>query len=165
MNANVTYPTDSELIDKHFGFLVDFGFERIAVNKFESKKIRLVVEFDPMKSVEPEITMWFKSEPKYTIIDFHWLIKDEIDYDRLWKSKSYESNVAYYAGLLHSHISQLVNYSDSLLLKGLKRLFVNIIKSNRLTKQNYISNMPPDAMKYYYHIKKKEPKWDPGKEL
>lgn len=145
--------------------MVDFGFERITTNRFENDVVRLVMDFEPRDSVAPDISVWFKSEPKYTTIDFSWFVNDEIDYDRLWKSKSYEANVAFYAKLLQSHINQLVGYDISFLLKGMKNVFVNMIKSEGLTKDNYLLNMSSEPRKFYSYIKKKKPKWNPARDL
>jgi hypothetical protein len=165
MNNNVANLANSELIDKYFNFLIEFGFKRVAKDRFENEKIRLVFEFESTKSVAPTITVWVKSEPKFTSIGLGWLLEEHINYDRLWKSKSFEANVAYYASVLHNNIGLLINGTNDLLIRGLKRLFVNILKSNRLTKQSFMNNMPAEARQYYYYIKRRDPKWDPGKEL
>lgn len=159
--------SDLDLINKYFSFLEKYGFKYISPNKFEDSRIRILIQFDKMTSISPTITLWIKSEPKFTSIDVTWLLNDYIDYERLRKSKSFESNVSYYANLLHENITRIINQNDmdKLLLKGLKRLFYNIIKFNNLSKYNLLNNLSGDARKYFYYIKSKDRKWDPTKDI
>jgi len=155
-----------ELIDKYFGFLVkEYGFKRLDATTFDNGYIQIGIESDDPKSIAPEITFWLKSEPGFTRIELGWLLFEQIDRAKTWQSTSYEENFAYYANKFHENADQLIYSPNSLLLPGMKRLFINMIKFDRLTKANYLNNMSPNARKYYQYIKKKDPKWDPGKYL
>ena len=154
-----------ELTKKHLGFLVtEHGFKHDEnTNTLDNGYVRFRVE--KIDRLEPSIEVWLKSEPKYTRIDISWIIDEHIDHEAIDKFL-FEDRLAYYSKIMRKHAQQLFYDLDSLLLYGLKKLFINTLKMNGLiTKDNFISNIPPEIIKYFHYIKKKDRKWEPGKEL
>jgi hypothetical protein len=153
-----------ELTKKYFGFLsqeYNFGYFEDQ-NMFDSKAVRIYVEqFDRRL---PTISLWLKSEPKFTQITIDWLLEDQINYFEMDKYLL-EDCMAYYSKVFRKFSDQLIYKLEILLLPGLKKLLVSLVRSENLTKNNYLSNLSKEASKYYYYIKKKDSKWDLRKYL
>lgn len=165
MNTYFSPLSDSDLAQKYFSFLESFEFIRTTSTRYERSKLQINIEFNETTSIGPVITFWIKSEPKFTRVELDWLFKEDFDYKKIGKHTSEEAVIAEYAAVLHNHIENLINNPDKLYLKGLKRRFVNIIKSNGLTKENYLNNIPPSASNHFHYIKNKDRKWDPAKDM
>lgn len=153
-----------ELTKKYFDFLTrEYGFVYFEVqNIFDGTNIRVYVEqFD---RTLPSISLWLKSEPKFTCITMDWLLEGQIDYSKMDKLLL-EGCFEYYSNVFQKFSDQLVYNLGTLLLPGLKKLFVHLIKSENLTKNNYLANLSKENSKYYYYIKKMDRKWNPGKDL
>jgi|SRR5688572_16940126 len=154
-----------ELTKKYLGFLVtEYGFRHDeSTNTLDNGYVRFRVE--QLDRLEPSIEVWLKSEPKYTRIEISWIIDKYIDYKAIDKFL-FEDRLAYYSKIMRKNAQELFYDLDSLLLYGLKKRFINNLKMNELiTKDNFIRNIPPDIVKYFHYIKKKDRKWDLGKEL
>lgn len=160
----------TSLTQEYFWFLLDeYGFVFYEKqNMFSNKKIRLYLsEFERTLL---QIDIWLLTEPEFTRIDVDWLLKEKIHYD-VFNKNLLEENFMYYADLIHRNAHVLINELElkSLLLLGLKRLFVNIarasIPSQQLSIIEYLNNLPSMDKKYYDYIKERDPKWDPTEEL
>lgn len=154
-----------EVTKKHLGFLVtEYGFRHDEkANTLDNGYVRFRVE--QLDILEPSIEVWLKSEPKFTRIDIGWMIEEYVDRKATDKFL-FEEMLAYYSKIMREHAQELFYDLDSLLLHGLKKLFINNLKMNKLiTKDNFFRNIPPDIANYFYYIKKKDPKWNPGSEL
>ena len=153
-----------ELTKKHFGFLVrEYGFRYDEkINAFDNGYVRYRIE--KPDHINPSIEVWLKSEPKYTRVDVSWLIDEYINYSEI-DTYLFEDRLAYYASLFRNHSRELFSDLDKLLLKGIKKLVISTLKSNRhITKDNYQYNLS-SASQLYHYVKKKDMKWDPRKYL
>ena len=157
--------TISELSQKHMGFLVnEYGFQYDQKNNaFDNGYVRFRIE--QLDRLEPSIEVWLKSEPKFTRIDLSWVIEEYVDRKAIDKFL-FEDRLAYYANVMREHAQELFYNLDKLFLIGLKKLFISTLKMNpSINKTNYSNNIPPDTANYFHYIKKKDPKWNPGREL
>ena len=153
-----------DLTVKYFGFLEkEFGFVYDETrNQFDTGSIRILIEEYDKRF--PAISVWLKSEPKFTSISLDWLLEEYIDYKEMDKLLL-EGCFQYYANIVRKHSDRIFNGSDSLFLMGVKRMLISWLKSENLTKSNYLTRLTGENSKYYYYIKQKDGNWDPGKEL
>jgi hypothetical protein len=75
-----------------------------------------------------------------------------------------EGHLQYYANVLKKHLVSLSRNSETMLLTGMKKQFINNLKLHNLTKYNFMAELGSFSQKYYY-IKKKDRRCDPAKEL
>ena len=147
---------------KHFGFLVnefEFAYDE-AKNQFDTHAIRISIE--KYDRIVPSI-IWFKSEPKFTRILLDWLLEEFVDYKETDKLLM-EGHLQYYANVLKKHLVSLSRNSETMLLAGMKKQFINHLKLHNLTKSNFMAELGSFSKNYYY-IKKKDGRWNPAKEL
>ena len=148
---------------KNFGFLVnEFGFVYDeSRNQFDTHAIRICIEEYDRRV--PSVIVWFKSEPKFTRILLDWLLEEFID-DKELGNFLMEGCFQYYANVLKDHLESLSKNSETLLLIGMKKQFINHLKISNLTKYNFTAELGSFSRNYYY-IKKKDVQWNPAKEL
>lgn len=148
---------------KHFGFLVnEFGFVYDETkNQFDTHAIRISIE--KYDRIVPSIIVWFKSEPKFTRILVDWLLEDFID-NKETNKLLLEGHLQYYASILKKHLVSLSRNSETMLLKAMKKQFIDYLKVSNLTKYNFMAELGIFSQNYYY-IKKKDMRWNPAKEL
>jgi hypothetical protein len=154
-----------ELTKKHFGWLAsEHGFKYDEkMNAFDNGYVRYRIE--RMDQIQPSIEVWLKSEPKYTRMDIDFLIDEYLNYSDMDKYL-FEARLEHYSKLFRKHAHELFHDLDKLFLHGVKRLFINIISVDKsLTRDNYLNNLLPGSTKLYNYIKKKDRKWNPGREL
>jgi|GEM_PF-6821568 len=153
-----------ELTIKYFNFLVrDYGYKYSEKEiYFENNKTRIYIE--QYDHHIPSISVWLKSEPKYTKMLVDNIFTTQIDYAKADKYLQ-EEYFVYFSELLNANIGLLINYSESTLIKSLKKELVIRLKSMGLTKDNYLINLSLSSRNIYNYIKSKDRKWDLGKEL
>jgi len=153
-----------DLTVKHLGFLVDeFGLVYDeSRNQFDHPSIRISVE--EYDSRLPTISVWFKSEPKFTSLGLDRLLEEFIDYEAMDKLLI-EGCFDYFASVLRKHLAELMKRSESFLLKAMKKILIDELKSQNFTKSNYLAGLTEWNRKEYYYIKKKDRGWHPGKAL
>jgi hypothetical protein len=155
----------NEITKRHLSFLSsEYGFKYDEkTNSFDNGVVRFRIE--QLDSLEPSIEVWFKSEPKFTRIDLSWIIDEYVDYKTIDKYL-FEDRLAYYAKLMREHAQELFSEPEFVTLNGLKKRFISELKTNKtITEHNYFKLIPPDLVKYFHYIKKKDRMWNPGKEL
>lgn len=156
------------LTQKYFGFLsTHHGFVYLPEeNSFESPHIK--IDIWHINYAEIAKIVWFKSEPEFTIMDLEWLLSDVINYKSIDKN-SLEDNFKFYSKLLEQYLAELKYDHERLLLKGLKRRFMNICKSEKINMKNLPVSLydafSSNLRENYNYIKEKDKFWDPSNEI